>query len=328
MSDAACDVSVSVVTYDSARCLPGLLAGLRAQTGVTFETLVVDNGSRDDTRALLARADGIDVTLNEDNVGFGRAHNQTLARCRGRYVLLLNPDVRFASDLLARLVAWLDAHPECALAGPRVLEGDVRREFPPRRSYPGEAMVPLDRDDARGAIAWLNGCCLIARREVLDALRGFDPDFFLYGEEVDLCLRARRAGHVLGFCPDAVVHHLQQQSQTAIGAEERSRRLFEGIATFWEKHHQPADVRRMLRFQSWACRFVLLAAPILPLVARRWPSFDVARIRARGAVCRQRLGVARGARATLRELPYAIALRHVTLLQRWIRDRALPLDDY
>jgi len=329
MSDAAppCDVSVAIVTFDSAECLPELLAALREQTGVTFEVHVVDNASRDATRALLARADGIEVTCNAENVGFGRAQNQIAARCRGRHVLMLNPDVRFASDLLARLVGWLDAHPEIALAGPRVLEGDARHEFAPRRSYPGEAMVPLG-DDARDGIAWLNGCCLIVRREVLASLGGFDPDFFLYGEEIDLCLRARRAGHRIGWCGEAVVHHLQQRSQTGSSADERARRLFAGIATFWEKHHRASDLRQMLRFQVWTCRALLLAAPLLARVARRWPALAPERVRARGAVCRQRLAALQGRKPSLAELPWPIALRHLVLLRRWIRDGAPPLDDY
>ena len=104
-----------------------------AQTGVTFETFFVDNASRDDTRRYLAQQTLGTVTLNDENIGFGCAHNQNLGRFRGRYVLVLNPDIRFGADLFARLVAFLDARPAVAIAGPRVLEGTARREFRPRR---------------------------------------------------------------------------------------------------------------------------------------------------------------------------------------------------
>lgn len=325
---AALDVSVSVVTFDSAGCLGDLVAALRAQTGVSFEAFFVDNGSGDATAEMLRGAGFGDLILNPTNVGFGRAHNQNLSRFRGRHVVILNPDVRFGTDLLAHLVGYLDTQPGVAIAGPRVLEGPERREFAPRRWYPGEGMVPLEDRRPHGEIAWVSGCCMIVRRPVLEALGGFDPDYFLYAEEIDLCLRARRAGHRIGWCPSAAVHHLQHQSQPDTSAEERSRLLFRGIVTFWEKHYRPTDVRRMLRFQLWACEVLLSAGPVLRTLSRRWPALAEDRLRARRAVCGERLR-ARGSRGRLlAELPLRILLRQVELLARWVRQRRLPLDDY
>jgi GT2 family glycosyltransferase len=205
------DVSVSIVTFESTHCLADLIADLRAQIGSSFEVLIVDNGSRDAdvARRCLGGESFVEVTWNANNVGFGRAHNQNLSRFRGRYVLLLNPDVRFGPELFARLTAFLDARPDVGIAGPRIVEGPFRREFLPRRFYPGDGMVPLEPGFDRGEIAWLNGCCLMLRRSVLEALGGFDPDYFLYAEETDLCLRARRAGVRIG-CPTEAHHEHQQ----------------------------------------------------------------------------------------------------------------------
>jgi GT2 family glycosyltransferase len=324
------DVSVSIVLFDSSACLPDLIAALRAQTGVPFETFVIDNASRDAdvARRQLADAQLGDVTWNAENVGYGRAHNQNLARFRGRYVVLLNPDVRFGADLLAHLVRFMDAHLDVAIAGPRVLEGVTRREFQPRRFYPGEGMVPLEPDLDRTEIGWLNGCCLIVRRSVLQALGGFDPDYFLYAEETDLCLRARRAGHRIGWCPNAEAHHLHLQSQLRSDADERSRRLFRGVATFWAKHYRPADVRRMAWFQLWTCRVLLVGRPLLAALARRWSVLAPERVRARRDVCRE-LMTTNGMRpASLGDLPVRIALRQLALLRRWLVHRHVPLDDY
>jgi hypothetical protein len=327
---AAPDVSVSVVMFESADCLVDLIAALRAQTDVTLEAFFVDNASRDAdvARRHLAREQLGTVTWNTDNVGFGRAHNQNLARFRGRYVLLLNPDVRFGPEVLAQLVRFLDANPDVAIAGPRILEGGSRHEFRPRRFYPGEGMVPLEAGLDRAEIAWLNGCCLLVRRTVLQELGGFDPDYFLYAEETDLCLRARRAGHRIGWCPTAEAHHLHHQSQLGSGAEERSLRLFRGVATFWEKHYPPADVRRMARFQVWTCRVLLAARPLLSRVARRWTVLAPERVRARLDVCRE-LMAGHGMRpSALTDLPVRIVLRQIALLHRWLVHRDLPLDDY
>jgi GT2 family glycosyltransferase len=219
------DVSVSIVLFDSSACLPDLIAALRAQTGVPFETFVIDNASRDAdvARRQLADAQLGDVTWNAENVGYGRAHNQNLARFRGRYVVLLNPDVRFGPDLLDHLVRFMDAHLDVAIAGPRVLEGVTRREFQPRRFYRAKAWCrssgsrPLE-------IGWLNGCCLIVRRSV--CRRSAASIGLPYAEETDLCSRARRRAIASDGVRNAEAHHLHLQSQLRSDADERSRRPF------------------------------------------------------------------------------------------------------
>ncbi len=146
------------------------------------------------------------MTPNGTNVGYGRGHNDNLTRCRGSYVLVLNPDLEFDMGLFAGLASHLEKNPSVAIAGPRILEGVNRRPFPPRYFYPGEGMVALERGLRRTEIAWLSGCCFIVRRGVFEALGGFDPDFFLYQEDTDFCLRTRRAGHRIGYVPSTMVH--------------------------------------------------------------------------------------------------------------------------
>jgi len=124
------------------------------------------------------------------------------------------------------------------------------------------------------------------------------------------------------------VHHLQHQSQPGVDAEERARRLFRGIATFWERHHTPADVRRMLRFQALACRLLLALGPVQRTLSRRWPALDASRLRGRLAVSRERLAVAPPAAHRLAEVPLGIALRQVSLLASWLAHGAAPLDDF
>ena len=325
---SALDLSVSIVTFDSAPCLPDLLDGIRTQTGVTFETFFVDNGSRDATRASLVRQALGAVTLHDENIGFGRAHNRNLGRFRGRYVLFLNPDVRFGPTLFAQLTAFLDAHPDVAIAGPRVREGVARREFPPRRFYPGEGMVALEPGLRRREIAWIQGCCLIIRRQILETLGGFDPDFFLYAEETDLCLRARRAGHRIGCCDTVEVHHLQDQLLWDGDATERLRQLFRGVATFCDKHYGTSDVRRMIRFQYWTCRLLLGLEPTLRIAARRWPRLAPQRVRARLDVCRNAMTRHRMQPASFADLPLRIMLRQLRLLAYAMVHWKPPLDDY
>ena len=319
-------ISVSVVTYNSAGCLPVFLDSLRQQTGVTWEAFFFDNASNDGTLALIRQAALGELFVSETNIGFGRAHNYNLARCRGKHVLLLNPDLQFGPDLFAALHGNLEEHPEHSIVGPVVLEGPVRRHFPPRRFYPGEGMVALEPGLRRSEIAWLSGCCLIVRSDVFQRLGGFDPDYFLYQEETDLCLRARRAGYGIGYADNTVVHHLHRQSQHETTEYDYARRIFQGSAVFWEKHYAPRDVLRMARFQYWTSRVLLGLG--------RWrvriPDLRLsdARLRARNEVCRQWLETHGYRRVGLCGIPGKIALRQCRLMVEWIMQRRFPLDDY
>ena len=256
------DLSVSMVTYNSAPCLDGILESLAGQQGVRWKLFVVDNASQDGTRAKLEQLSN--VTLNRTNVGFGAAHNQNLSRFRGRYVLFLNPDLTFSTDLFAGLTNFLDENPQVGIAGPRVLEGRDRIPFPPRRFYPGEGMVPLEPGLRRKEYAWISGCCLAIRRAALEQVGGFDPGYFLYQEETDLCLRVRRAGYRIAWCPELEVEHAGQQSQTEFSEYERARKLFEGTAQFLRKHYGTRQLNSMFRFQHLGTSTLLGVSRMLP----------------------------------------------------------------
>lgn len=319
------DVSVSIVSHDSDGCIGDLLDQLERSTGVTMETLVFDNASRDGTRDVIRRRASIDAVFSDENTGYSRAHNHNIGRSRGRYVLLLNPDVRFGGEMVSSLVAHLDSHPEQAMAGPAILEGSDKRHFPPRRFYPGEGMIALEPGIRRSAVAWINGCCILARRRVLDGLGGFDEEFFLYQAETDLCLRARRAGYTLGWVPGVIVHHLHRQSQRGTSEYDYSRRLFEGSAVFWRKHYSRHDLLAMAEFQLALANAVLvLGRPfdrMLPARLKR------ERLRARRDVCAELRSSIEGGRA-IPSRTARISSRQSRLAFEWLLQGRFPLDDY
>jgi Predicted glycosyltransferases len=251
------DVSVSIVTHESEACIGSLLDDLRAQKGVSWETLVFDNASSDRTVERVRGAGDVRVFASSENVGYSKAHNHNIDASAGRCVLVLNPDMRVPVDLLAALVNHLDGHPSDGLVGPNVFEGESRSHFAPRRFYPGEGMIALEPDLKREWIAWLNGCCLMARRDALEKIGGFDEDFFLYQAETDLCLRMRRAGFTLAWAPEISVHHLHRQSQLEKSDFEYACDIFEGSAVFWRKHYEPRDIAQMARFQVQLCNALL-----------------------------------------------------------------------
>ncbi len=318
-------VTVSVVTYNNAECLPEFLESLASQRGVDYECFFFDNASTDDTVELLTKTGQHDVRANCKNIGYSGAHNANLARATSEYFVVLNADLRFSPDMLRDLVAHLDANPAEAVAGPAVLEGNQMKPFAPRRFYPGEGMIPLEPQGTKHESAWINGCCMIIRRSSLEEVDGFDEDYFLYQAETDLCLRLRRAGYRIGHCNDVVVHHHHRQSQRDISEYEYGRRLYEGNSIFWRKHYSPADAAAIARFQRRVCGLLLnLHMPLEKLTKRA--AFSRDRLRARRDVCAELLETPqlRGQASRLRP----IAARQSRLALALIRRRRFPLDDY
>ena len=245
------DVSIIIVTYNSARCIKQCLASVFAQAALTFECIVVDNASADDT-VLATKEFNVQVFANRENVGYGRGNNQGYAASRGRYVYLLNPDARFMeNDALGNLCRAMDAHSSWGMAGTRLRTPDGKWEGLPAIEYPGQRHVHREFSSLPGKIAWVGGASMIIRRELYQKLSGFDPDFFLYSEETDFCLRMREAGFEIGHVPEVIVEHIGGASEDLRDPYQVSSRKLKGLIQFRQKHYPPEDciflARRDLR---------------------------------------------------------------------------------
>jgi GT2 family glycosyltransferase len=234
------DFALVTVTHNSAGHIPALLqSAARHLPGV--RTVVVDCASTDDTVAVAgAFADAVVVALSE-NVGFGRASNRGLAEVSEPVAVLVNPDVELLDDSLTRLAAEVAIGSERLLA-PLVLHPDGTRQdtvhpmpasaadlvrvLVPGALLPGRAGVWLEpwRSAAPRRVGWAVGCALAARAGTLRRLGPFDQDIFLYGEDMELGLRAARDGVATWFWPAArVCHHQAHSSAVAFGGEPFER---------------------------------------------------------------------------------------------------------
>ena len=220
------DVSIVVVSHDSATDLPLSLASALAQTGVAAETLVVDNASTDASREV-ARKFGTTVRLvpMAGNVGFAAAMNAGIEASAGRYVLALNPDCRLDIRFSEALTHALDSRPDTGSASGRIYRAEGPDLAPtPRLDSTGIVFTPsgrhLDRGSGEegagrylepGEVAGTTGAAGFYRRDALESARistgYFDSDFFLYREDADLALRLGRLGWKCLYVPGAVAWH-------------------------------------------------------------------------------------------------------------------------
>ena len=231
-------LSVFIVTYNSAPLLPACLNSLRTQTIANdVEIIVVDNASRDNSAALV-RSDYPDVKLiaSDVNLGFGNANNKALAVAQGRYIVLLNPDATLPANTLENALKHMEQYPDVGMGG-GLLQGDKGEWQPSARLFPSlnDALTlsglanryeksqffgRFDRSwaDPLEAVAvdWVPGAFAIIRRDLIDSIGLFDPRFFLYYEEVDLCRRIHEAGFKVYYWPDLVITHIGGASSETV----------------------------------------------------------------------------------------------------------------
>jgi GT2 family glycosyltransferase len=213
--------SVVIVSYNSADYLPQCLDSLRRSlAGSAFEVIVVDNNSQDRTLAVLEREEGITLIKNKENRGFARAANQGLGLARGEYLLLLNPDTVVEPNSIRLLQQCLDQNFGIGIVGPKELDGQGRTRLSLAALFVlGGSGHLVDRYFPRGSCwrrvfpvrpknVWvLHGFCLFLRRKMMEQIGLLDEDFFLYGEEVEYCHRARKAGWQVYYLPEVEVRH-------------------------------------------------------------------------------------------------------------------------
>ena len=248
-------VAVVIVSWNSRDDLQACLQSLAA-VSLPLEVVVVDNassdGSADAARAKAPQAMVIDAG---ENLGFARASNRGWRASLAPYVLFLNPDALVTPGAVEALQAVLENRPDVGIVGPRTrnTDGTPQVSFGPdltplREWRQGRLVRRVRARDPRALRwledatsreiepAWVSGSCLLTRRTLLETLGGFDEAFFLYEEDVDLCLRARQAGARVVFTPEAWVIHRLGRSMEQAGARARIE-YDRSHLHFYRKHH-------------------------------------------------------------------------------------------
>ena len=204
-----------VVNWNRRELLRACLESLARQADVSFETIVVDNGSSDGS-ADLASGFGARVIRNSENRGFCAANNQGVAAARGDFIALLNNDAEAEPGWLAALHRVCSQRSGVGMAASKILvwEDPKRIDKAAQLIFPdgqnrgrGSGAVDRGQFDREEDAAWPDGCAAMYRKEMLDSIGGFDEDLFAYGDDAELGLRARIAGWTCIYAPGAVVRH-------------------------------------------------------------------------------------------------------------------------
>jgi N-acetylglucosaminyl-diphospho-decaprenol L-rhamnosyltransferase len=255
------DLSILVVSYNTRAMTAAALDSVLSQTRLTrYEIIAVDNASADGSAAMLADhpAEPYVMALTE-NIGFARANTLAAKSARGRYLLLLNPDTVILDGAIDKLMTFAREKPDARIWGGRTLFGDGRPNpsscwgqmtlwnlfcratgltglFAGSELFNGEAYGGWTCDTVRN-VDIVSGCFFLIEKELWDGLGGFDPLFFMYGEEADLCLRARAFSAKPAVTPEATIIHYG-------GASERARsdkmvRLLAAKASLISRHLSP-----------------------------------------------------------------------------------------
>jgi GT2 family glycosyltransferase len=209
--------SIVVPTHNGLRHMATVLDALQRQTFADSETIVVDDASSDETAGLVAEHyPWVRLIVNRRNLGFAASCNTGAAAARGRYIVLLNNDTEPQDNWLAELAKAIAAHPEAAVVSSKLLLYDRRDTLHTTGDLLGTDGIPRNRGvweidrgqyDTAGSIFSGCGGASAYRREVWQALGGFDEDFWMYLEDVDMGFRTRLMGGDVVFAPAARVYH-------------------------------------------------------------------------------------------------------------------------
>ncbi len=263
------NLTIIIVSYQTREMTLACIRSVIAETSATsYELIILDNASTDGSAAAIrSNFPDIMVIASDVNLGFARANNVAAARARGQRLLLLNPDTVVLDHAIDRLQTFASAHPTCGIWGGRTVfaDGTLNPASCWRRATLWSILcraLGLARFHASPLLNWeayggwardserqvdvVTGCFFLIDRALWERCGGFDPAFFMYGEEADLCLRAHRLGARPMITPDATIIHYGHASEPH--AAEQKIKVLAGRISLMQRHEPalPIQIGRML----------------------------------------------------------------------------------
>jgi len=253
------DLSIIIVNYNVKEFLQNLLHSItKSALNIDYEIIVIDNASNDGSVEFIKeKFPSVKLIANKENLGFSKANNLGLKIAQGMYLLLLNPDTLLREDTVHRMLQFFKNTSEAGLAGCKILNPDGSLQLACRRSFPGpwtsfckvtglSSIFPKSRIFARYNLTYLDenqtyevdavsGSFMMMKREVFEKIGGFDEEFFMYGEDLDLCYRVQKAGYKVFYVHDTQIIHYKGES-TKRSSFDETKVFYNAMNLFVKKH--------------------------------------------------------------------------------------------
>jgi N-acetylglucosaminyl-diphospho-decaprenol L-rhamnosyltransferase len=284
-------LSVCIINWNTREPLRRCLLSLRqAARSIPLQIIVVDNASSDGSAAMVRREfPEVQLVANETNRGYAAANNQALALARAELVLLLNPDVEVTAQALEEMMACLRRHERAAAVAPRLVSPKGRLQYS-CRTFPTPDVIlwevlglsrlwPRSRIFGKYRMTWWSynderpvpqpmASALLARREVLEQLGGFDERFAIFFNDVDLCKRIWEAGWEIWFTPTATVRHEHGASTSQVPVR-MVWESYRGFVRFYAKHYR-GHLHLLAYWGALALLTLSLVVRVPMAVVRSW----------------------------------------------------------
>lgn len=257
------EVSIIIPSYNTCRFLINCLDSIYKTSKIPLEIIVVDNGSTDETVKEIKKQNEMKILRNKRNLGFAKAVNQGLKQASGEYLLLLNSDTVVSPGAIEKMVDYLEGHPEVGVVGCQLKDSDgslqpsggylpnlfnlffwmtflddlpIIRKFFPAYHLEEKSFYEKERE-----LGWVTGAFFLTKKDVLKRVGFLDEKMFMYVEEVDWCLRVKKAGFKIFFTPDASIIHLKGASGEREKASLPAGKAgileeYKGIKYYFQKH--------------------------------------------------------------------------------------------
>jgi GT2 family glycosyltransferase len=241
------DLSIIIVNKDTSALLTQCLNSIyTAGPHVSFEVIVVDNGSSDDSVRLVENNfPNVVLIKNEQNLGFAKANNQGFAIAKGRYLMLLNSDTVMCPGTVDALMDTADSHSNVGVIGPILLNADntIQKSWASFPSFLSEVLgknfrvrKPVRNLPAVYDVDWIMGACMLVRSETVNEVGMMDGDYFFYSEEVDWCYRIKEKNWKIWLLTSVQIYHLGGGS-TSRGSVAQLVNLYRGKLRFFKKFY-------------------------------------------------------------------------------------------
>jgi len=258
------------VRYFLELCLKSVLA---ATEQINAEIIVIDNNSKDDSRQMVERLfPNVKWIQNTDNVGFSKANNQAVREATGEYLCILNPDTVVSEDTFTKLIAFADTKDNIGIVGCKLIDGTgnylpeskrnipyvsaaIKKMFGQSQDYYANHLSPSDV----GRADILVGAFMFVKRDVYNQIKGFDEDYFMYGEDIDISYKSLKAGfHNYYFGDTTVIHY---KGESTLKDKKYAKRFYGAMQIFYRKHFKNNRVFDALVWLGLKAAFLLRKGP-------------------------------------------------------------------